>query len=45
MTLGTYTHGCIVVLKTDSKAKAEYMKVLELLQTEPYGSKRLVVVP
>lgn len=45
LTLGTYTHGCIVVLKTDSKAKAEYMKVLELLQTEPYGSKRLVVVP
>jgi hypothetical protein len=43
--VGNLTHGCIVVLKGDSKASAQYQKMLELLQEQPTATHELVVVP
>jgi hypothetical protein len=39
------THGCIMVLKEDRKASAQYEKLQQLLEAQPTASSELVVVP
>jgi len=39
------SHGCIMVQKEDSKASAQYKKMLQLLEAQPTASNELVVVP
>lgn len=45
LTFGTFTHGCIIVRKEDPKARAQYEKVLQMLEAESHASNRLLVVP
>lgn len=45
MGIGTSTHGCIVVLKEDDKASAQYKRMLQLLDGQPSGINELVVIP
>jgi len=45
LTFGTYTHGGIIVRKEDGKSRAQYEKVLQLLEAESHASNHLLVVP
>jgi len=42
--IGGLSHGCIVVIKEDSKASAQYRRMLQLLEEQPIASNELVVV-
>ncbi len=45
LTFGTYTHGCIIVRKEDDKARAQYEKVLQMLEAESHAGNHLLVMP